>query len=336
MDINETITEEHIPEPVSDTLTEEPIVEQHNEDLANQQVSEKPEDKPEDKAEDKSEAVKPPEEPKKPRPGIKAMPDDTYIVTDADGKQITLTEDQVKGLAEKRVGKYVYRAGEVERENQRLRAALEAAQKAPEPIAPPDDDKEPDFETGDYESLAAYNRDWYSWRQRQDAREAKPATDTVAQPDPGFADWHQKSASILQEGAKRFSDFEEVVTRSDGAFTYDATNFIYSMADDSAAVLYELGQHPDELLAIHQNVASGNLAAAARALGRVEARIEARTKPDVESDPDDSRPRITRAPTTPPPISPISSRSGSVAPRKGAEQMTQKEYEIWRQQGGGK
>ena len=75
---------------------------------------------------------------------------------------------------------------------------------------------------------------------------------------------------------------------------------------------------------------------AARALGRVEARIEARTKPDLESDFDDSPPRKVRAPTAPPPISPVSSRSGSVAPRKSLEQMTQREYETHRREGGGR
>lgn len=338
-----TVTSDPTPELMPDTVTEEPLVQQWNEDFANRQKDDEPK-QPETPPE--KEGEKPP---KKKRPGIRAMPDDTYIVVNEDGSEYRLTEAQVKNLAQKRVGKEVYRRAQAERELQALRARLaemeKAAQQPKQPETPPDDDPEPVFEDGKFESITEFNRAWFDWKQRQLERQSAPKAPTQEEPSAQdqvqFEAWQKRAAEVLQDGKGRFDDWDDVVTRNEDA-PFDAmfTSFIFDTADDPAAVLYELGQHEDEAQAMHAALAAGDQRAAARALGRIEARIYSTAKPDL----DDGAPQGTktqpaatrRAPEAPPPpINPVPTARG-VASYKDPDKMTQREYEAWRASGGGR
>ena len=303
------------------------------------------------------------------KPGVKAMPDGKYVVTRADGTRIELSEDEIKGLAQKRIAAATYKQREAERRADDYRARFEAAQQATaqqdggEQADTPQngrqsagDDARPSWENGDWESMDQYQDALDAWRDRQAARRSgqQPAGEQGSRGDEAPTApnevWLAEAQRVLTEGAETFGDdWQTYVVGNDAApFDQEFTQFLFSEVDNPAAMLLELGRNTDEANEIRQMLAEGKTVKAARALGRIEARIPT-TDDDgphsdviegAQSDDDDEigrrlqAGRARKATQAPPPITPVTARSG-ITTRKDPDKMTQAEYEAWRAEGGG-
>lgn len=316
-------------------------------------------------------------------PGVKAMPDGRYVVQRADGTRIELTEDEIKGLAQKRIAAATYKQREAERRADDYRARYEAAQQtqgAPEgqPAQPQNrpatDDPRPSWENGDWESMDQYQDALDAWRDRKAAREPlltkeayeawRASEDAFQRQDPSQNGdepnmapnevWLSEAQRILAEGAEAYGDDWQtyVVANEAAPFDQEFTQFLFTEVDNPAAMLLELGRDTEKAIEIRQMLDEGKTVKAARALGKVEARIGS-TGPTTDDDgphsdvidgeqtgdDDDIGRRLEvararKASNTPPPIQPVSARSG-ISARKDPEKMTQAEYEVWRLEGGG-
>jgi hypothetical protein len=262
---------------------------------------------------------------------------------------------------------------EAERRADDYRTRYEAAQQAqgaPEgqPAQPQNrpataDEPRPSWENGDWESMDQYQDALDAWRDRQAARKSgqPPAPSSLQGSQPGDEPnmapnevWLSEAQRILTEGAEAYGDDWQtyVVANEAAPFDQEFTQFLFSEVDNPAAMLLELGRNTEEAIEIRQMLAEGKTVKAARALGKVEARIGS-TGPTTDDDGphsdvidgeqtgDDDEigrrlevARARKASNTPPPIQPVSARSG-ISARKDPDQMTQAEYEAWRLQGGG-
>jgi len=353
----ETVTDDHVAEPAPDTVTEEPIVPVRNEETENA-LTDAGEPAATGEEGEPSADAKPPEDkpsPEPKRPKVSAMPDGTYVIRNADGTEVKLTEEQANGLIRKRIDREVYRRHEAEREAARLRKELETAKNAKpdekpgeKPAQPDPDDPRPSWENQEWDSMDQYQDALYEWRQRQETKQP-PKSDTQdssSQPDDAaqFAAWQKKATEVLQDGAQRFQDWDAVVRDNQNApFDGMFTSYVFAEAEDAAAILYELGQHPDEAQALHAHLVAGDAVKAARALGKIEARLDRGQRPETDADDTGSpstdeaarpRPAVRRAPE-PPPITPLTtSRASGVSTHKDPNKMTQREFEAWRAAGG--
>jgi hypothetical protein len=308
---------------------------------------------------------------KKPKPkgGIKAMPDGTYVLTRDDGSKVQLNESELEGIAQKRIAKATFKQREAERRADEFRARLEQAQgtqdPTPAPNAPPTkaDDPRPSWENGDWDSMDQFIDARDAWRERDSARKAgKPATtsDEGSQRqdeqglDAASQVWLSEAQRVLSEGEEAFGDdWQTYVVKNEAApFDQEFTKFLFGEVDNPAAMLVELGRDVEKALEIRQMLAEGKTTKAARALGRFEARIDTARGGDSS---DDDGPhsdvsetsgdddgigrrleagRARKASSTPPPPTPLSARGG-LSSRKDPEKMNQREYEAWRNEGNG-
>lgn len=284
------------------TVTEEVISTELNEDARNQLVDETT-DGSETAASDAGEgadgeknagdADQGEEKPKR-QPKIKARPDGTYELERADGTKLELSEDEIQGLAKKRVARATWQQREAERKAEDYRKRLEASgsppqQQTSQPAdATADDQQPPSWENGDWNSMDEYLQARDAWRDRQMGRaptgQKPPQTSQAdgsqgpsADPAAGFnTEWVQEAQRVMAEGAERFGDDwnTHVVNNAAAPFDVDLTNFVFSRVDDAAGMLVELGRNTQDALNIRQMLLEGDQVGAALALGKVAARIE--------------------------------------------------------------
>lgn len=362
------------------TVTEEVISNELNEDARNQLVDEtvdgsETSDTQADTAdgEQKADADAGGDKPKR-QPKIKARPDGTYELERADGTKLELSEDEIQGLAKKRVARATWQQREAERKAEDYRKRLEASGSQPSQTSQPadaadDDQQPPSWENGDWNSMDEYLQARDAWRDRQMGRapsgqkapqtsQADGSQSSSADPAPGFnAEWVQEAQRVMAEGAERFGDDWQthVVNNDKAPFDVDLTNFVFSRVDDAAGMLVELGRNTQDAVSIRKMLLKGDQVGAALALGKISARIESgsagtSTSSDddgphsdvidgAQTDDDDEIGRRlelkrTRKTTQTPPPTTPVTSRAGVTVRKDPDSMTQREYEAWRAQGG--
>lgn len=123
----------------------------------------------------------------------------------------------------------------------------------------------------------------------------------------------------LSEARSRYTDFDEVVGAQIPISQAMQQTILES--DKGADLAYWLGSNPEE----SARIAKLSPFAAAKELGKIEARFEAKPEPKKQAP-------VSKAP---PPITPLASQSPAGS-TKSPDEMTLAEYEAWRASGGGK
>ena len=188
--------------------------------------------------------------------------------------------------------------------------ALKAAEQNPEPTQADAPTGEPTREQFDYDD-AQYMKAWYKWQRDQERAEETRTKQ---------AEEAQKRHKTFQEREQAFAaahpDYEEVAKAEHVPITKEMAEAIIE-SDDAPAIAYYLGQNLEEASAI----AAMSPIAAARAIGRIEAKLSA--KPSVP-DPITPTKTVTRAPE------PVTTLSGSPAVTKSYDDMSMEEYDATR------
>lgn len=162
--------------------------------------------------------------------------------------------------------------------------------------------------------VAAYNRAWYDWRKREDAK----------------ADQKAKEIQSQQERAKKYQDSVQAFAETNPDF-YDVFHGglpvtetmaeAITEADNPAAIAYYLGQNPEEAARIAGMSPSG----VSRAIGRIEAKLEAQAAPAVA---EQARQPETKTVTKAPP--PVTTLSGAPPVVKDLAEMPMADYDAQR------
>lgn len=179
----------------------------------------------------------------------------------------------------------------------------DAPTKAEEPTG------EPTREQFDFDD-AQYMRAWYKWQREQErAEESKRKQEEEAQKR------HKAFREKEQAFAAAHPDYEDVAKAEHVPITKEMAEVIIE-SDEAPAIAYYLGQNLEEAAAIAQM----SPLAAARAIGRIEAKLSA--KPPVQT----AIPAktVTKAPE------PITTLSGAPAVTVSYEEMSMAEYDAAR------
>lgn len=164
--------------------------------------------------------------------------------------------------------------------------ALKATPAAPAPEAPAQavsqEASEPKPEDFDFD-ITAFNRAHYKWLRDEERKQEQ-----ITQRQRSFS---EKEAAFKAE----HPDYDDVAKSPDVAITRDMAVAILD-TENPPAIAYYLGQHPDEAAAI----ASMTPIAAARAIGRIEAKLEAPPAPVTPREPPK---KTTNAPPPPKTVS---------------------------------
>ena len=188
--------------------------------------------------------------------------------------------------------------------------ALKAAEQNPEPTQADAPTGEPTREQFDYDD-AQYMKAWYKWQRDQERAEETRTKQ---------AEEAQKRHKTFQEREQAFAaahpDYEEVAKAEHVPITKEMAEAIIE-SDDAPAIAYYLGQNLEEASAI----AAMSPIAAARAIGRIEAKLSAKTAVPAPTTPTKT---VTRAPE------PVTTLSGSPAVTKSYDEMSMEEYDATR------
>lgn len=240
----------------------------------------------------------------------------------------TEAEKEAKGV-QKRINELTRARREAERERDALKAELEAAKKPVEKVS----DGKPKME--DFETLDEYNEAMIDFKtaealEKQKVQQVKQTEKQIEQAE------HAAKVARLNESAAKYPDFKEAVIDKTGDELPISENMAIIILDideetvTPADVLYYLAQNPDESRKIY-NMAP---AAAARAIGKIEAKLETAAKKESASAAPEAKPakKETKAPD---PIKPLSGVSGdSTDPSKMSDdQWLAYERERLRKQG---
>lgn len=235
----------------------------------------------------------------------------------AEGEQ---PEEKKSEAAKRREREKAYRArlqserdealGKAEQAEQRRKLILEAGKKEPPP-------KEADFP--DPIEYAAAKAIWGA-EQRYREREANGAGEAVVAAKRQAEEITAREQAVIAEAwtaqvadaKQRYADFDAVALSKDVPITATMGQII-ATSDVGADVAYFLGQNR----ALAAQIAAMHPVEAARAIGRIEARVQA-PKPRTE----------TNAPA---PISPV---RGSAGASRDPAKMSVSEYAAWRAGGG--
>lgn len=163
---------------------------------------------------------------------------------------------------------------------------------------------EPTLEGSDYD-LVEFQRKHYQWMREQE-RKQEQATQRQAR-------FLEKQAAFVAE----HPDYHTVVTAPHVPITQQVAEIVME-TDNPPAVAYYLAQNLSEATAIAQMTPHN----AARAIGRIEAKLEAPAAPEVPRQP--APKTVTKAPA------PLTTLSGSPAVKKSYDDMSMREYDAAR------
>lgn len=188
--------------------------------------------------------------------------------------------------------------------------ALKAAEQKPEPTQADEPTGEPTLEQFDFDT-GKFMKALYKWEREQEKVEESKRKQTEEA---------QKRQKTFQEREQAFAaahpDYEEVAKAEHVPITKEMAEAIIE-SDDAPAIAYYLGQNLEEASAIAQM----SPIAAARAIGRIEAKLSA--KPSVPA-PITPAKTVTRAPE------PVTTLSGSPAVTQSYDDMSMAEYDAAR------
>jgi hypothetical protein len=168
----------------------------------------------------------------------------------------------------------------------------------------------------DFDTHAEYVDALTDWKmdQRDQKREAKAKESQVKSEYEQLQAAHSER---FQKFAKEHDDFEEVMEDVKDVAVSSAMEHVILTSDVGPAIMYELAKNPDEL----ERVCKLPALAAAREIGKIEARLQKSSASDAET----SETQTTKAPK---PIKPVGS-GGTGSGRKSLSDpnLTQSEYE---------
>jgi DNA repair ATPase RecN len=240
----------------------------------------------------------------------------------------TEAEKEAKGV-QKRINELTRARREAERERDALKAELEAAKKPVEKVS----DGKPKME--DFETLDEYNEAMIDFKtaealEKQKVQQVKQTEKQIEQAE------HAAKVARLKEASAKYPDFKETVIDKTGdelPISENMAKIILDIDEETvtpADVLYYLAQNPEESRKIYSMSSS----AAARAIGKIEAKLETAAKKESASAAPEAKPakKETKAPE---PIKPLSGVSGdSTDPSKMSDdQWLAYERERLRKQG---
>lgn len=245
----------------------------------------------------------------------KPAPADTPVVTQPDAPEVELDEDEQKE-AEEVARKRESSIKKVKRQRDEARREVEywrgEATRPKEPVpsaAPPAAEGRPSH--ADYATIGEYTEALFDWKDEQkfaerEQRAEKTKVDQLRQEQ--VKSWDAKEA----EARTRYPDYDDVVT-DDVRISATMSDLILS-SDVGADVAVYLGKNPSET----ERIAAMAPMAAAREIGKIEARFAKDAKPDV-------RRSHSNAPA---PISPVSKASKVEA---DPDKMTTPDWLVLRQ-----
>lgn len=173
--------------------------------------------------------------------------------------------------------------------------------------AAPQAPDEPTLESCDFDQ-AKYQREWYEWRRTQEQREEQ-ARKTEEAKRARIQTYAEKEAAFAAETP----DYEQVAKAPHVPITQEMADLILE-ADNPPAIAYYLGKNLEEAASIAQMTPI----AAARAIGRIEAKLSAPAT--VQTPPAAPKP-VTRAPA------PVTTLNGAPSVPRSYEGMSMKEYD---------
>lgn len=188
--------------------------------------------------------------------------------------------------------------------------ALKAAEQKPEPTQADEPTGEPTLEQFDFDT-GKYMKALLKWdREQEKIEESKQKQQEAA----------QKRQQTFKEREQAFAaahpDYEEVAKAEHVPITKEMAEAIIE-SDDAPAIAYYLGQNLEEASAI----AAMSPIAAARAIGRIEAKLSATTSVPAPITPAKT---VTRAPE------PVTTLSGAPAVTQSYDEMSMAEYDAAR------
>lgn len=205
-------------------------------------------------------------------------------------------------LAERR------RRQELEREMEELRRQAQPPQPKPEPVeGAPDPSKFDDY--GEY--MRAVSR-WEAKQVLDEERRNYAETQQQRRQHDAQAQFQRATAEKVSAGQAKYQDFDAVINDGLAPFLTPHLHTALIDSDIGEDVAYFLGKNPLEA----ERIAKLHPVAAAREIGRLEAKLLQTTETAVSAAPD--------------PITPIGNRAKA---SKDPGQMTDAEYLAWRKKG---
>ena len=246
-----------------------------------------------------------------------------------------------KGGFQKRIDKLTRRQAELESQNAALLEALRQSGKAPD-NKPAEENKAPVSEgkpkPEDFENHDEFVEALTDWKveqklntsqkkvQEQQAREEQNRQQTEFQ-------------TRMDSARERYEDFDDVMGESEVPVT-PAMSEIIMTSEVGPDIAYYLANNPEEA----GKIAKMPALAAAKALGKLEDKLEAQLKASGQSEQSkgEQKPaqesKKTETPVTkaPKPITPVNAGGASGGSAKDPEKMSYQEFKKWRESGGGR
>ena len=242
------------------------------------------------------------------------------------------------------------RAEEAAREAAYYCGQVEALQRGQQPQKPAEQaEEDPQPKLGDYDDHGKWADDMAAWTKRtinvaieqRDAQDRQRREAEQARTRQQQAQRAQEQFEARLDGARqRYGDFDDAVFDEDAFIPEIALPAIYG-AENGPDIAYYLANHPDEA----RRIGGLNQADAFRALGRIEARIEAeqasRTGTAAEQAPatpaKESTPKAAERPPARPSTrapEPVPVLSGGGTASRDPAKMSMEEYRAWRLKSG--
>lgn len=245
--------------------------------------------------------------------------------SDEDAEESTESEKdkpKKKGGFQRRIDKLNSRAAAEKARADALEARLAELEKAgkskrdPEPkAAAAEGEPQPE----DFDTHAAYVKAQARWEAKQLLKEERQEAEKIR-----FESDQQKVLKAHAERVKSFSekteDFADVLESVDDIPVSAAVREVILESEHGPALMYELAKNRDE----YARICELSDRAAARELGKIEAKIEARASQEKKPEP-----KITKAPK---PIGPIGGGKGTVAKSIDDPNLSFSDYERMRRE----
>ncbi len=291
---------------------------------------------PPDEETEKREAIGKPktekkEEKKEETPPVEKKPEEKKK---EEPPQRKVEDEETPDAVQKRINKLTknWRTAERERDFERAkRQELEEELKKLKSTVPAKDrPKREDFEDDDayIEALV----DWKAEQKIKSSKETDVKSEKEAEEKTAIAETLETIDEVMEQGRKKYDDFNELVLSEDLVLTQQMTEVILQ-SDNPSEVFYYLGKNPDIALELSKK----SVLKIAKEVGKIEVALtkapeEKKEKKEEKKEEEKKETPPKKKSETPAPIEPP--EAGSVS-EKDPSQMTPKEYRAWRERNKG-